>query len=117
MSYETDGRGFMTKPLQGSAFQNFRNFRNVIMGLLLMKEAANVLTHDMVSKTSHKGLAHKKVRHRSVLDYMGECNLEGRRTNQNERSNELFKERDNRSKEHSKERNECSNKRTKRVSK
>ena len=45
---------FMTKPLQGSAF---RNFRNLIMGLL----------------------AHKKIRHRSVLDYMGECNLEGSR--------------------------------------
>ena len=51
----------------------------------------------------------------------GECNLEGRRTDQNERSNELFKERNERSKEHSKERNERSNersnKRTKRVSK
>jgi hypothetical protein len=80
------------------------------MGLLSMKEAANVLTHDMVSKTSHKGLAHKKVRHRSVLDYMGECNLEGRRTDQNERSNERSKERNERS-------NERSNKRTKRASK
>jgi hypothetical protein len=69
---------FMTKPLQGSAF---RNFRNLIMGLLSMKEAANVFTNDVVSKTSHDGLAHKKVCHRSVLDYMGECNLvEGRRT-------------------------------------
>jgi hypothetical protein len=87
------------------------------MGLLSMKEAANVLTHDMVSKTSHKGLAHKKVRQRSVLDYMGECNLEGRRTDQNESSNERSKERNERSNEHSKERNERSNKRTKRVSK
>ena len=76
------------------------------MGLLSMNEAANVLTNDVVSKTSNKGLAHKKVRHRSVLDYMGECNLEGRRTDQNERS----KERNERS-------NERSNKRTKRVSK
>jgi len=105
---------FMTKPLQGSAF---RNFRNLIMGLLSMKEAANVLTHDMVSKTSHKGLAHKKVRHRSVLDYMGECNLEGRRTDQNERSNERSKERNERSKEQNERSNEHSNKRTKRASK
>ena len=47
--------------------------------------------------------------------------LEGRRTDQNERSNERSKERNERSKEHSKERNERSNersnKRTKRVSK
>jgi hypothetical protein len=68
---------FMTKPLQGSAF---RNFRNLIMGSLSMKEAAKVLTSDVVSKTDHEGLAHEKLRHRSVLDYMGECNLDGRRT-------------------------------------
>ena len=126
---------FMTKPLQGSTF---RNFRNLIMGLLSMKEAANVLTNDVVSRTNNKGLADRKVRHRSVLDYMGECNLEGRRTDQNERSkarskerndrskerNERSKERNERSKERndrSKERNERSNerstKRTKRVSK
>ena len=66
---------FMTKPLQGSAF---RNFRNLIMGLLSMKEAANVLTHDVVSERSHEGLAHEKMHHRSVmLDYMGECNQKG----------------------------------------
>jgi hypothetical protein len=45
-----------------------------------MKEAAKVLTSDVVSKTDHEGLAHEKLRHRSVLDYMGECNLDGRRT-------------------------------------
>jgi hypothetical protein len=112
---------FMTKPLQGSAF---RNFRNLIMGLLSMKEAANVLTNYVVSRTNNKGLADRKVRHRSVLDYMGECNLEGRRTDQNECSKERFKERNECSKERnerSKERNESSkersNKRTKRVSK
>ena len=86
-----------------------------------MKEAANVLTNDVVSRTNNKGLADRKVRHRSVLDYMGECNLEGRRTDQNERSNERSKERNERSKEHSKEQNERSNersnKRTKRASK
>ncbi len=98
---------FMTKPLQGSAF---RNFRNLIMGLLSMKEAANILTNDVVSRTNNKGLADRKVRHRSVLDYMGECNLEGRRTDQNERSKARSKERNERS-------NERSNKRTKRVSK
>jgi hypothetical protein len=91
------------------------------MGLLSMKEAANVLTNDVVSRLNNKGLADKKARHRSVLDYMGECNLEGRRTDQNERSNEHSKEQNERSKEHSKERNEhsnvCSNKRTKKVSK
>ena len=65
---------FMTKPLQGSAF---RNYRNLIMGLLSVEEVANVLTNDMVSQTNHKGLTHKKVRHRSVLDYMGECNQKG----------------------------------------
>ncbi len=109
---------FMTKPLQGSAF---RNFRNLIMGLLLMKEAANVLTNDVISRTNNKGLADRKVRHRSLLDYMGECNLEGRRTDQNERSKERSKERNERSNEHPKEcnerSNERSNKRTKRVSK
>ena len=46
---------FMTKPLQGSAF---RNVRDLIMGLLSMKEAAKVLTRDMVSKTNHSGLVH-----------------------------------------------------------
>ena len=80
------------------------------MGLLSMNEAANVLTNDVVSRTNNKGLADRKVRHRSVLDYMGECNLEGRRTDQNERSKEHSKERNERS-------NERSNKRTKRVSK
>ena len=69
---------FMTKPLQGFAF---RNFRNLIMDLLSMKEATNVLMNDMVSKINNEGLAHK-IRHRSVLDYMGECNLEGRRMDQ-----------------------------------
>ncbi len=65
---------FMTKPLQGSAF---RNFRNLIMGMLSMKEAATVLTHDVVSKSSHESLAHEKMHHRSVLDYMGKCNQKG----------------------------------------
>jgi hypothetical protein len=97
---------FMTKPLQGSAF---RNFRNLILGLLSMKEAANVLTNDVVSRLNNKGLADKKARHRSVLDYMGECNLEGRRTGENERSKERS--------ERSKKQNERSNKRTKRASK
>jgi hypothetical protein len=46
---------FLTKPLQGSAF---RRFRDLIMGKLSMKEAAKVLTHDKVSKTSREGLAH-----------------------------------------------------------
>jgi hypothetical protein len=40
-----------------------------------------------------------------LLDYMGECNLEGRRTDQNERSKEHSKEQNERS-------NERSNKRT-----
>jgi hypothetical protein len=57
----------------------------------------------------------------TLLDYMGECNLEGRRTDQNERSNERSKEWNEHSKEDSKERNEHSNersnKRTKRASK
>jgi hypothetical protein len=99
---------FMTKPLQGSAF---RNFRNLIMGLLSMKEAANVLTNDVVSKTSNKGLAHKKVRHRSVLDYMGECNLKGRRTEKNDRSNYRSKKENERSTERSE--NDRSNDRSK----
>jgi hypothetical protein len=122
---------FMTKPLQGSAF---RNFRNLIMGLLSMKEAANVLTNDVVSRKNNKGLADRKVRHRSVLDYMGECNLKGRRTEKNDRSldrssnrSKTEKERSierlgndrsndrskNRSKDRSKERNERSNDRSK----
>ena len=46
---------FMTKPLQGYAF---RNFRDLIMSSLSMKEAAKVLTRDMVSKTDHDGLVH-----------------------------------------------------------
>jgi hypothetical protein len=46
---------FLTKPLQGSAF---RQFRDLIMGKLSMKEAAKVLTCDKVSKTSREGLAH-----------------------------------------------------------
>jgi hypothetical protein len=122
---------FMTKPLQGSAF---RNFRNLIMGLLSMKEAANVLTNDVVSRKNNKGLADRKVRHRSVLDYMGECNLKGRRTEKNDRSldrssnrSKTEKERSierlgndrsndrskNRSNDRSKERNERSNDRSK----
>ena len=105
---------FMTKPLQGSAF---RNYRNLIMGLLSVEEVANVLTNDMVSQTNHKGLTHKKVRHRSVLDHMGECNREGRRTEQNERSKERSKERNECSEERNERSNERSNKRTKRVSK
>ena len=47
---------FMTKPLQGSVF---RNIRDLIMGSLSMKEAAKVLTRDVVSKTGCEGLAHK----------------------------------------------------------
>ena len=74
---------FMTKPLQGSAF---RNFRNLIMGLLSMKEVTNVMRNDMVSKINSEGLAHK-IRHRSVLGYIGECNLEGRRMDQKRVSN------------------------------
>ena len=53
---------FMMKPLQGSAF---RNFRNLIMGLLSMKEATSVLTNDMIPNTNNDGLAHK-IRHRNV---------------------------------------------------
>ena len=49
------------------------------MGLLSMREAAKVLKHDVVSKTDHEVLAHEMLHHRSVLDYMGECNLDGRR--------------------------------------
>ena len=103
---------FMTKPLQRSAF---RNFRNLIMGLLSMKEAANELTNDVVSKTSNKGLAHKKVRHRSVLDYMGECNLKGRRTEKNDRSLDRSSNRSKTEKERSIERlgNDRSNDRSK----
>ncbi len=52
---------FMTKPLQGSAF---RNFRDLIMGSHSMKEAAKVLTRDVVSKTDHGSLAHEKLCHR-----------------------------------------------------
>ncbi len=40
---------FLTKPLQGSVF---RNFRDLIMGSLSMKEAAKVLIRDKVSRTS-----------------------------------------------------------------
>jgi hypothetical protein len=76
-----------------------------------MKEAANVLTNDVVSKTSNKGLAHKKVRHRSVLDYMGECNLKGRRTEKNDRSNYRSKKENERSTERSE--NDRSNDRSK----
>ena len=47
---------FLTKPLQGSVF---RNFRDLIMGSLTMKEAAKVLTRDKVSRTSREDLAHK----------------------------------------------------------
>ncbi len=49
---------FMTKPLQGSVF---RNVRDLIMGLLLMKEAAKVLTRDGVSKTGHEGFGIQEV--------------------------------------------------------
>ena len=47
---------FMTKPLQGSVF---RNFRDLIMGSLSTKEAANVVTRDSVLKNSCESLAHK----------------------------------------------------------
>ena len=47
---------FLTKPLQGSVF---KNFRDLIMGSLSMKEAAKVLTRDKVSRTYRKDLAHK----------------------------------------------------------
>ncbi len=47
---------FLTKMLQGSVF---RQFRDLIMGLLPKKEVAKVLTHDLVGKTGRESLAHK----------------------------------------------------------
>jgi hypothetical protein len=42
---------FMTKPLQGSAF---KKFRDLIMGLLSIKEANKLVTRDTVPGTNHK---------------------------------------------------------------
>ena len=56
---------FMTKPLQGTIF---KKFRDLIMGLLSMDEAAKLLTRDAVKENDREGLAQKDLRHRSVLD-------------------------------------------------
>ena len=45
---------FMTKPLQGSAF---REFRDLIMGSLSVKEVNKLITRDTVSGTNHENLA------------------------------------------------------------
>ena len=45
---------FMTKPLQGSLF---KKFRDLIMGSLLMDEAAKVLTQDTVKCLAQEDLA------------------------------------------------------------
>jgi hypothetical protein len=47
---------FMTKPLQGSVF---KNFRDLIMGSLSTKEAAKLLTRDAVLEIGCEGLAHR----------------------------------------------------------
>ena len=47
---------FMTKPLQGSVF---RNFRDLIMGSLSMKEVTKIMTRDVVSETGCESLAHE----------------------------------------------------------
>jgi hypothetical protein len=56
---------FMSKPLQGSVF---KKFRDLIMGLLPMKEAMQLITRDKVRKNNHESLAQKDMRHRSVLE-------------------------------------------------
>ena len=65
---------FLTKPLQGSVFRQFRDLK---LYLLPKKEVAKVLTHDLVGKAGCESLAHKQLRHRSVLEYTGVCILVG----------------------------------------
>ena len=55
---------FMTKPLLGSLF---KRFRDLIMGSLLMDEAAKLLSRDAVKESDRECLAQKDLRHRSVL--------------------------------------------------
>ncbi len=47
---------FMTKPLQGSMF---KNFRDVIMGAITIKEVKKILTRDPVDMANRDNLAHK----------------------------------------------------------
>ena len=47
---------FLTKPLQGSMF---RNFRDLIMGALTIKEIKKILTRDPVDMADRDSLAHK----------------------------------------------------------
>jgi hypothetical protein len=56
---------FMSKPLQGSVF---KKFRDLIMGLLPMKEAVQLITRDKLRKKDCESLAQKEMCHRSVLD-------------------------------------------------
>jgi hypothetical protein len=56
---------FMTKPLQGAAFEKFRD---LIMGSLSAKEASKMVTCDLVKDNSCESLGQKDVCHRSVLD-------------------------------------------------